>query len=252
MKKLIVLLILVVRSSLCASPETLLLEQKIERAFYRAEASLLAEAQAELGTALQKEPGSAALKYLQGLAAYTEGSLGYVAGDKKAVGAGLDKADTILASIKGGAWEIEARGLRGLIAGELINVRGGGAAMSLGPKMMTLTSAAYEDAPENGRILMFHGVTLLSTPGIFGGDVDEGVRLLERAVAAFDRAKKDGDGLVWGEANAWFWLGQGKVKQGDLAGARIAAEKALILETDFRAVRVRLLRGIDKKAAKKS
>src|SRR5688572_7293078 len=102
MKKLIVLLILVARCSLCAAPETVSLEQKIERAFYRADAALLTEAQSELGVALEKEPGSSALRYLQGLAAYAEGSLGHVTGDKKAIGVGLDKADTILAGIKGG------------------------------------------------------------------------------------------------------------------------------------------------------
>ena len=264
MKKLILMggLLLASFGALRAELEIAKAERKIERAFYSGDAALLDGVMPELVTALAAKPDSAALNYLNGFTAYARTTAGYVSKDMKAVRADLEEADRLLKKVNGEPWEAEAKALRGLIAGQLIGVRGGASMMTLGPKMMELTSAALEQAPTSGRVLMCHGVTLLNTPEMFGGDVAEAKRLFERAVAAFsavaEAAAKRGeakvavDGPTWGRAHALCWLAQACLKTGDVAGARVAVEQALVLEPEYRQVKFRLLREIEKREGKKA
>jgi tetratricopeptide (TPR) repeat protein len=233
-----------------ADAELTVLEEKIERAHYRRDATLLTEAEGELAAALKAQPDRVALRYLEGFAAYARAALEHGAKDKKALDRGLVRADGLLAKVKGEPWASEALGLRGYITGQLIGARGSMSGMTLGPKMMRQTSEALDGAPESGRMLTFHGVTLLNTPEMFGGDPKEALRLFTRATAAFDKASA-AESATWGEAQAWAWLAQARVKAGDFEGAKDAADKALVCDPEYRWVRSHLLPMIEKKLAPK-
>jgi len=215
MKKLILILSLTITACGAprAAPDTTVLEQKIAQALYRFDAALLDEAQSELTA----EPNTPALVYFEGFAAYARANLAYSTDDKKILRAELEKADASLARMKEQPWKAEAFALRGQIAGHLIGVRGGSGAMSLGPKMMTFTSEAYESAPESGRVLTAHGVTLLNTPEMFGGDPDEALRLFQRAATALADEITKSSPLHWGRANALYWLAQAQLKKEEVS-----------------------------------
>ncbi|ATC63297.1 hypothetical protein CMV30_04635 [Nibricoccus aquaticus] len=226
------------------------IEQKIERALYRGDAALLTEAEGELAVALKAEPGRAGLRYLEGFGAYARASFEYATKDKKALEKGLVRADELLAKVKGEPWAAEALALRGYVTGQLIGARGSMSGMTLGPKMKRQTSEAVDEVPGSGRALMFHGVTLLSTPEMFGGDPAEALRLFTRAAAVFEK----GEGATvtgWGGALTYYWLARARLKAGDLAGAKEAAEKALEREPEYAVVRYGLMKEIEGKLAGK-
>ncbi len=225
------------------------LERKIEQVLYRADAPLAQTVDAELAAALKAEPRSAELRYLQGFATYAKTSLSYRANDMKAVRAGLEAADKELAAVKEEPWKAEAAALRGMIAGQLIGVRGGASAMTLGPKMRERTEAAFEVLPQSPRVLICHGVMFLNTPGMFGGDKEEALRLIKRAVAAYEKAPESAP--RWGRAWALGWLAQAQLQAGDLSAARQAAEQALALEPEYTWVKTGVLPALEKAAAKK-
>jgi tetratricopeptide (TPR) repeat protein len=225
------------------------LEKKIETVLYRADAQLAAEADAELAAALKVDPTSPELLYLQGFASYAKSSLAYLDKDKKAIGAALETAEKQLAAVKQDPWKAEASALLGMISGELIGVRGGSSAMRLGPKMRERTEAAFETLPQSPRVMICHGVMFLNTPGLFGGDKKEAMRLIKRAVAAYESNAAE-TAPRWGHAWALAWLAQASLQTDDIAGARKAAEQALALEPDYAWLKNSVLPAIEKKAAK--
>jgi tetratricopeptide (TPR) repeat protein len=225
------------------------LERKIEQVLYRADAPLAATVDAELAAALKAEPRSAELRYLQGFATYAKTSLSYRANDMKAVRAALEESEKQLAAVKEEPWKSEATALRGMIAGQLISVRGGASAMTLGPRMRERTEAAFEALPQSPRVLICHGVMFLNTPGMFGGDKDEALRLIKRAVAAYEKSPEAAP--RWGRAWALGWLAQASLQTGDLTAAREAATQALAIEPEYVWVKTGLLPAIEEKAARK-
>jgi tetratricopeptide (TPR) repeat protein len=226
------------------------LERKIEQVLYRGDPALAAEVDSELAAALKAEPASAALQYLEGFSLYAKATLLYRAKDKqKDIAPALKEADKKLAAVKGSLWKAEATALRGMIAGQLIGTPGGGSAMSLGPKMRGYTEAAFEDQPESPRVLVCHAVMFLNTPGMFGGDKKEALRLMKRAVVAYEKDSAK-DALRWGRAWSLGWLAQANMQTGDLAAAREAATQALAIEPEYGWVKNGMLPAIEKKAAK--
>ncbi len=236
-----------------AAADFSMIEEKVERALYRSDAALLMEADAALMEALKKEPGRGDLRYLEGFAAYVRATFEYATKDKKALEKGLERADGLLGKVKGEPWAAEALALRGYVTGQLIGVRGRMSGMTLGPKMMKQTSAALDEVPTSGRTLTFHAVTLLNTPEMFGGDPAEALKLLTRAVAAFEKnsGERGAAAAGWGGAQACYWLARARIKAGDLAGAKEAAQEALKREADYKAVRYGLMKEIEGKLAGK-
>jgi tetratricopeptide (TPR) repeat protein len=230
------------------------LERKIEAALYRADTTMLDEADAELARALAAEPKSPALLYLRGLSTYARTRPLYAKRDQDGVRKVLEAALEQLKAVKGQPWECEAQALRGLLMGELIAARGAMSGMTLGPKMSELTADALEQMPASGRVLCFRGVALLHMPEMFGGDVPEAKRLFQRADAAFkrdaERANPDSK-PTWGHAETLKWLAQANLKMNDLEAAKLAVERALELEPDFQLVRYQLLPAILKKRVSK-
>jgi tetratricopeptide (TPR) repeat protein len=186
---------------------------------------------------------------LQGFASYVQGNLGYKTKDMKAVQSGLELAEKQLQAVKGQPWQAEAQALRGYICGQLIGVKGGAAAMTLGPKMGQLTGAAYEDLPESARVQWCHGIMYLNSPGMFGGDKQEALKLFNSAVQKYEQAKLTEGALSWGHALALCWLAQARQQTGDLVGAREAVEAALKMEPEYHWAR-NVLKSIEKAALK--
>jgi hypothetical protein len=105
--------------------------------------------------------------------------------------------------------------------------------MTLGPKSNDLLDEAASGAPESPRVLMFRGIAKFTTPAQWGGDPAEGLRLLQRAVTAFEKENGEGPGPHWGHAEGLAWLGFAKQKSGDSEGAGAAWTKALDLEPEY-------------------
>lgn len=240
-----------VAPSLRAQTDLASVEKKLELAVYSYDPALVAEAETAITAALSAEPKAPAWLYLQGMLSYAKAGAGYKAKDMKVVQKQLELAEKQLQAVKGQPWEAEAQALRGLLCGQLIGVKGGGSSMSLGPKLVQLTGDAYDSLPESPRVKMFKGMMYLNTPGMFGGDKPEAVKLLNSTVQQYDRAKPVAGALQWGHAMAWAWLAQARQQTGDLAGAREAVDAALKIAPDYRWVRDGILKSIEKAEAKK-
>ena len=62
-------------------------------------------------------------------------------------------------------------------------------AMSSGPKSKKFYKKALELAPENPRALFYAGAIKFSTPGMFGGSKEEGLKLVQKSVDSFKTFK---------------------------------------------------------------
>ncbi len=221
-------------SSLRAETGTAALERKIEQVFYRADATLATGVENELTTALQAEPKSSALLYYRGFFDYAKTSLLHRdKADKKILRAALEAAEVKLKDVKGQPWQAEAEALRGMISGQLISVRGGASAMSLGPKMAELTTGALESQPNSPRAKICRAVSYLNSPAMFGGDKKQAMLLFNAAVSTYETAATKTGELSWGKAYSYAWLAQAKFQNGDAAGAREAANQALEIEPAY-------------------
>jgi len=225
-------------------------ERAIERAYLRADATALAEAVKPLDATLAREPDDAALLYIRAFGYYAATAPLRAANDKKAIQAQLEQAVALLKRVKGAPWEAEAAALRGSILGQLIGLKGGLAGMTLGPESNRLLARAAKAAPASPRLLMFRGISLLSTPTVWGGDPVEGAKLLQQAVDRFASDDAAAPGPRWGRADALTWLGLAKQKTGDTAGARTAWQQALVIEPDYAWVKFALLPSLDQRSPK--
>jgi tetratricopeptide (TPR) repeat protein len=225
-------------------------ESKIERASLRVDADALKVQVDHIDLDLAQNAQDPSLIYLRAFAHYEEGSIARAHKDKEQAQKHLEVAANLLEKIKGSAWEAEACGLRGYIYNQLIGINGMSAAMSLGPKSSALLEKAGEKAPDNPRVLFFRGVSLVTTPEMFGGDVAQGIDLLERATKKFENQPAEAN-VHWGQTEALAWLGIAKQKTGNVEGARTAWERALVVEPEYGWVKHVLLPSLDKAMPKK-
>jgi tetratricopeptide (TPR) repeat protein len=224
-------------------------EVALERAYLRATSAEFTAATAELDAALKADGKNPALLYQRGFASYAAGAALRAPQDKARLIATYEQAVATLGRVQGMPWEAEAAALEGSILGQLIGLKGGMAGMTLGPKSGQLLSRAARQLPASPRVQLFRAISLLNTPPSFGGNPQEGTRLLEEAVAGFAREDRAAPGPHWGAADALTWLGLAKQKAGDVAAARAAWEKALTLEPDYAWVKFALLPKLAQKAA---
>jgi len=255
MKIQIILLAVVLTTGAAAEPSSsaslaAASERAIERAYLRADAAALAEAVEPLNAALAREPDNAALLYVRAFGHYAATAPLRAANDKEAIQAQLEQAVALLKRVKGAPWEAEAAALRGSILGQLIGLKGGLAGMTLGPESSRLLARAAKAAPASPRLLLFRGISLLSTPTMWGGDPVEGAKLLQQAVDRFASDNAALPGPHWGRADALTWLGLAKQKAGDAEGARTAWQQALAIEPGFAWVKFALLPSLGQKAPK--
>ena len=157
----------------------------------------------------------------------------------------MEAAVKLLEQMNNPAWQAEACGLQGYVLNQLIGVKGMGIAMENGPKSSALLAQAGGMAPENPRILFFRGVSLVTTPEQWGGDLAQGTKLLEQAEASFEHPAKNAM-VHWGHGESLVWLGIAKQKAGDIGAARAAWQKALGLEQNYSWVKYVLLPSLEK------
>ena len=222
-------------------------EAKIEQATQVCGAEIVAAQAAQIDQDLAAAPGDPALTYFRAYAHFAEGCMARAHKDKASAELHMETAVKMLEQIINPAWEAEACGLQGYVLNQLIGVKGMEVAMENGPRSSILLARAGGMAPDNPRILFFRGVSLVTTPEQWGGDLTQGAKLLERAAAAFEHPAKNA--LVhWGYGESLVWLGIAKQKVGDTAAARAAWLKALGLEQNYGWVKYVLLPSLDKKA----
>jgi len=225
-------------------------ESALEHASLRGDAAALAEAVKPLAAALARAPNDPVLLYTRAYAHYASSALHRWPSNPAALQKCFESAVALLERVKGAPWETEATALQGSILGELIGLKGGLAGMTLGPKSSRLLARAAQAAPNNPRLLLFRGISLLSTPTMWGGDPVEGAKLLQQAVDRFASDNAAAPGPHWGRADALTWLGIAKQKAGDTAGARTAWQQALAIEPDYEWVKFALLPSLGQKAPK--
>lgn len=112
-------------------------------------------------------------------------------------------------------------------------------AMYLGPQSEKLVDRALKAAPESPEAWMQRGGSLLFTPAMFGGDVDEAVIAFEKAVRYYE-AQPDHTSN-WQYLDALAWLGQAYQKAERPAEATEVFTKALKIEPNFGWVKYKLL-----------
>jgi dienelactone hydrolase len=226
-------------------------ERIIEKACIADDASALAKVNASLDESLRADPRSPSLLYTRGFSEYAAGSI-QTGRDPANARKHLETAVSLLERIKGMPWEAESDALEGGILGELIDLEGGLAGMRLGPKSGRLLDQAREKAPKNPRVLLFSGISLISTPKMFGGDIAAGEKMLRRSVELFASAHSDAEGPHWGRVMSLAWLGLAEQKEGNPSEAEAAWKQALEIEPGYRWVKNRLLPSPAKRPAAES
>lgn len=124
--------------------------------------------------------------------------------------------------------DAEAQALLGAVYGAQIGLSPW-KAMTLGPKIAESFRRAEEIAPENPRVALQKGISLLFVPRAFGGGAEAAERELRRAEALFAREGRGKPWPNWGRVDVLAWLGQARARQGDEEGARRLYLRALEL-----------------------
>jgi tetratricopeptide (TPR) repeat protein len=112
-------------------------------------------------------------------------------------------------------------------------------AMYLGPTNEKLVDKALKADPESPEAWMQRGGSLLFTPEMFGGDVDEAVVAFEKAVQLYEAQPNHASN--WRYLDALAWLGQAYQKADRPKEATAVFTKALEVEPDFGWVKYKLL-----------
>ncbi len=100
---------------------------------------------------------------------------------------------------------------------------------------------AMQAAPDNPRVILADGISLYFRPSAFGGDKAKAMQRLREALQRFaDFQPPSDDSPLWGEAEAWLYLGRIASDQGDPEAARAAYNEALQLAPAFRVAREEL------------
>jgi tetratricopeptide (TPR) repeat protein len=94
---------------------------------------------------------------------------------------------------------------------------------------------------DNPRVWLMSGIGAFYTAPEHGGGYPKAEQQLRRAIRFFESERVSPPLPSWGHAEAWCWLGQALARQGKIAEARAAYERALQLEPEFGWVRYELL-----------
>jgi tetratricopeptide (TPR) repeat protein len=103
----------------------------------------------------------------------------------------------------------------------------------LGPKSSDLIELAIKLDSANPRAWLIRGISKFNTPAIFGGDLNEAIESLKRAIKLFESENKSETQPDWGYPDAFIWLGICYEKRKELNMAIRCYEKALEIEPDF-------------------
>jgi tetratricopeptide (TPR) repeat protein len=107
-------------------------------------------------------------------------------------------------------------------------------AMSLGPKSSEYSAKAFEKDPDNPRINLMQGISLLYTPEAYGGGTDKAIEFLEKSIRLFEKENiKDSLKPSWGKEEAYTFLARAYVQKKEYEKASALLKKALEVNPDF-------------------
>ena len=125
----------------------------------------------------------------------------------------------------------EAYGLLSMVYGSQI-AKNADLGPTLGMALGETLGRALSIEPNNPRLLMMQGITLLHTPAEYGGDPKQAEAVFTRALEIFDKEPAGKAWPTWGRLDTHVWLGQALVGRGDVEGARAQYKAALALAPD--------------------
>ncbi len=111
--------------------------------------------------------------------------------------------------------------------------------MILGSKSGNLIEKAVKESPSSPLVNKFYGNSKLFTPEMWGGDVQEAIKALEKSVSEYEQTKTNVNNWLYIDAVAF--LGQAYVKHDEINKAIACYEKALNFEPSFDWVQFSLL-----------
>jgi len=180
--------------------------------------------------------------YYAGLANYRIASLFLDSNDDRADTHLDDALSHLQRAVDIDAELAEAHALLGTLYG--LKARGGMlSGMRYGPKSDGAMKRAQSLAPDNPRVILLQAISLLNKPSRWGGDREEAMAELQRAIRQFETASAPDDDLApqWGHADAYAWLGIAHMKADQRTQARDAFERALTIRPGYAWVESALL-----------
>ncbi|WP_185154348.1 lipopolysaccharide assembly protein LapB [Fulvivirga sp. M361] len=112
--------------------------------------------------------------------------------------------------------------------------------MFLGAKSSKNMEKALKIAPNSPMVWQIRGISKLFTPSMFGGDKQEALTALKKAIELYEGASPLPQSN-WRYIDAYAWLGQCYQKLEKTEEARSTYHKALVLEPDFNWIKYGLL-----------
>jgi tetratricopeptide (TPR) repeat protein len=107
-------------------------------------------------------------------------------------------------------------------------------AMGLGPKSFEYSAKAFAKDPDNPRINLLQGISLLYTPEAYGGGTDKAVNLLEKSISLFEKENiKDALKPSWGKEEAYTFLARAYAQKKEYEKAFELLKKALEINPEF-------------------
>ncbi len=107
-------------------------------------------------------------------------------------------------------------------------------AMSLGPKSFEYSAKAFEKDPDNPRINLLQGFSLLYTPEAYGGGTDKAIGFLEKSISLFEKENiKDALKPSWGKDEAYTFLARAYAQKKEYEKALELLKKALEVNPEF-------------------
>ncbi len=120
--------------------------------------------------------------------------------------------------------------------------------MTLGFKIFEYFAKASEIDPDNPRINLLQGISLLYTPEEYGGGADKSIEFLRKSVSLFEKENiQDPLKPSWGREEAYTFLGSAYKQKKEYEKARELLKKALEINPDFGLAK-RELSAIEKEA----
>ncbi len=114
-------------------------------------------------------------------------------------------------------------------------------AMFLGMEIERYFASALNKSPENPRVNLLRGISLLYTPEMFGGGAKNALKSLEKSVSLFEKEKIENPILPsWGKEEAYTYLGLAYGKLGEKEKAISALKKALEINPNFAYAKIQL------------
>jgi tetratricopeptide (TPR) repeat protein len=113
--------------------------------------------------------------------------------------------------------------------------------MELGMQIMASFAQAESQDPDNPRVALLKGESLMFWPVQYGGGPDKAIAALDRALALFEKERvSDPVKPSWGKEEAYVFLGRAYVQTGDRDRAVECLKKALEACPDFVAAKEEL------------